>query len=231
VEILSEQDRLKRLQEVLTAWQSLLKQPPRSGAISDEQREQWLIDAMIKLAGPEIRAAYVEDPAACVYCDLFSMDDAATMKERVLAVIPKGMKRAGRTYTEKYAKVVGEHVKSCIATELANLKERLRAQAQKKEPEAFLSAVLDWPRSNAAVLLEEMTFKQRSGVLELLFTRTDTKVVCLGDEPEDEVLWRLWYVGLLQATDTVVRDLLEEENRPVIVLLGEAWGTPLSPEK
>jgi hypothetical protein len=223
---LTEKDRLEWLQKLLELWQQLLAGDPRSGEVSDEEREQKLIDRMIPIAAPEISGAFHEDFTARVFCDLFSIDDAATGEEQVLAVIPKGLKHAGHTFAESRDKPVGEHIKSCIAAELASLRDRLIVEAQDKSPEELLSVVLDWPRLNAAVLLEHLKFEQRSGLLELLFARTERKslYMWLGDEPEDELLWRIWYTGALQALHSATRS--DENSRPVITLLGEGWGKP-----
>jgi hypothetical protein len=228
---LTERERLERLQKYLELWQQLLARPPRSGKVSDEEREQKLIDKMIPIAAPEISGAFHEDFTARVFCDLFSIDDAAAGEEQVLAVIPKGLKYAGRTFAENCDKPVGEHIKSCIAAELASLRDKRIVETQKKSPEELLSVVLGWPRLNAAVLLEHLTFEQRSGLLELLFAHTELMEIRLEDEPEDELLWRLWYTAVLQVIDPAVRDLLEGIERPIIVLLGEEWGKPIPAEK
>ena len=228
---LTEKKRLERLQKHLELWPLLLAGAPRSGEVSDEEREQKLIDRLIPIAAPEISGAFHEDFTARVFCDLFSIDDAAAGEEQVLAVIPKGLNHAGRTFAENCDKPVGEHIKSCIAAELASLSDKRIVETQNKSPEELLSVVLDWPRLNAAVLLEHLTFEQRSGLLELLFAHTELMEIRLEDEPEDELLWRLWYTAVLQVIDPAVRDLLEGIERPMIVLLGEAWGKPLPAEK
>ena len=230
---LSEEDRLARLQEHLELWEVLLEKPSRPGTISDEQREKGLIDAVVRIAAQEIYEAFLEDPVACVFCDLFSIDDTDSMKKKVLAVIPEGLRQAARTYAWNRAKPVDEHVKSCMAAKLANLRDRLRTEALNKRPQELLPAVLEWPRPKAVVLLEHLTSEQRDGLLELLFERTDREslVVQLSDEPEDELLWRLWYTAVLQVIDPAVSDLLEGSDRPIFVLLGEAWGKRLSEGK
>jgi hypothetical protein len=228
---LTEKDRLEWLQKLLELWQQLLAGDPRSGEVSDEEREQKLIDRMIPIAAPEISGAFHEDFTARVFCDLFSIDDAAAGEGQVLAVIPKGLKHAGHTFAESRDKPVGEHIKSCIAAELASLRDKRIVEAQNRSTEELLSVVLDRPRLNAAVLLEHLTFEQRSGLLELLFAHTELMEIRLEDEPEDELLWRLWYTAVLQVIDPAVRELLGGIERPIIVLLGEAWGKPLPAEK
>jgi len=224
---LTEKERLERLQKYLELWQQLSAGARRSGEVSDEEREQKLIDRMIPIAAPEISGAFHEDFAARVFCDLFSIDDAAAGEEQVLAVIPKGLKHAGHTFAENRSKPVGEHIKSCIAAELASLRDKRIVEAQNKSPEELLSVVLDWPRPNVMVLLEHLTFEQRDGLLELLVARVGRSlVVSLKDKPEDELRWRIWYTLGLQAYDAKLSEVLREDTHPIFVPVGEVQKRP-----
>jgi hypothetical protein len=208
---LPEDDRLKMLRSLLVLWQRLQdERPPRDGATTDEQREEGLVDRIIEMSGPEIKAAVGDDRVARVFCDLWYVihhfpDDPTTDYTSVEGdntAVREGVRIAAENFSENRARPVSEHIKDSIAAELARLTARHIAETQKKSPEELLSTVLDWPRLNVAVLLEHLTFEQRDGLLELLFARVDRSlVVRLKDEPEDELQWRIWYTTVLQAYD------------------------------
>jgi hypothetical protein len=227
---LAEDDRLQRLQELLVMWQRLQDEHPlRDGAITDERRKEGLIDAIIDASAPEIVEAVVEDRVARVFCGLRYVVHhfpAGNATDRIsiegdLTAVREGIRTAGDKFGENRNKPVSEHVKDSIAAELARLTERQIVATQKKRPEELLSKVLDWCRHDVAVLLEYLTFEQRDGLLELLFARADRSlVVWLRDEPEDELLWRIWYTAVIQAYDWKLSKVLQEDTRPIFVPVG-----------
>jgi hypothetical protein len=229
---LSEDDRLKRLQSVLVLWQRLHDDRPlRDGTITDEQREDGLIDDIIKTSTPEIVAVVLEDRVARVFCGLWYAvhhfpNDPTTdyiSVEGDYTAVRTGVRIAAENFAENRARPVNEYIKNSIAAELARLREQRIAAARQKSPIELMSTVLDWPRLNVAVLLEHLTFEQRDGLLELLFARVGrSSIVWLKDEPEDELLWRLWYTAVLQAYDAKLSRVFQEETHPIFVPVGES---------
>jgi hypothetical protein len=184
----------------------------------------------------EIAAAISADRVAHVFCGIWYVVNCATGKIEVWSddrgdetVIRAGIEAAVDAFAQNRDKPVDEHVRSCIAAKLASLRDKRIAQTRKKKPEELLPDVVNWPRPNAAVLLEHLTFKQREALLLLLIGQVPRKsvVISLGEEPADELLWRIWYTAVLLADHPAMRQILEEADRPTIALLGEAWGEPL----
>jgi hypothetical protein len=234
-----EEDRLELVQEAFEAWQKLLSGAyPRLGGKPLEQIEdETLIEPLIRYVAKAIEAAVREDRVARAFCHLWyyihhfpdgSAEDYVEVRGDLTAIY-EGIRVAGRTFAENRDKPIDEHVKECVAAELARLRDRRIDEARKKNPEELLPDVLNWPRLNAAVLLEHLTFEQRNGLLDLLGARTGRKSLRmqLRDEPEDELLWRIWYTIVQQVIEPAVRERLEGKDRLVIVLLGEGWGKPL----
>jgi hypothetical protein len=227
---LSEEDRLTRLRQHLELWEGMLTGASRLGGISDEDREEALINSMIPLARPEIVAAVEEDRVACVFCGLWYVKYCDTGEETYLidpdrgddAAIRQGIRAAGHTFAENHDKPVDEHIKSCIAAELARLRDSRIQETQSKSPEDLLPAVLGWPLPNAAVLLEHLTLEQLNDLLPLLFARTEPKTRIITDPPKDELGLRIWYTGVLLANHPA----MNSSAQMVIIPVGEEWEPP-----
>jgi len=211
-------------------WQRLqYERPLRPGAITDEQRKESLIDAILDASAPEIVAVVLEDRVSRVFCNLWYVvhhypndsPDYISVEGDYTAV-REGIRIAAVEFANNRDKPISKYVKNSIAAELARLRGRRVAAARRQPPSELLSAVLGWQRPNAAVLLEQLTFPQRDGLLELLVARVDRSlVVWLRDEPEDELLWRIWYTAVLQAYDAKLSKVLRESTKPIFVPVGE----------
>jgi hypothetical protein len=184
---------------------------------------------LTELCEPEIVEAVQENFIGCVLCAVgFVVEDNEVIGVSYPDIIASaGIRRAVDTITKVGGnRTLHEHVKACAAEVFAECQAKAREEWRKLAPEEILPHIIRWSRLSAAVLLGHLTFEQRNGLLDLLFARTERKSLYmgLGDEPEDELLWRIWYTGALQALHPATRS--EEDNRPVIILLGEGWGKP-----
>jgi hypothetical protein len=184
---------------------------------------------LTELCKPEIVEAVQENFIGCVLCAVgFVVEDDEVVGVSYPDIIASaGIRRAGDTITKVGGnRTLHEHVKACAAEVFAECQAEAREEWRKLAPEEILPHIVRWSRLSAAVLLRHLTFEQRNGLLDLLFARTERKSLYmgLGDKPEDELLWRIWYTVNLQAVHPATRS--EEDNRPVIILLGEGWGKP-----
>lgn len=226
---LSKDDRLAQIRGILDLWQAMRADTYiRNGAIKDGQRENGLIDAVIEAALPEIVAVVLEDRVARVFCNLwyvvhhYSNDSPDLISvEGDYTAVREGIRSAADNFVNNRGKPVSEYIKNSVAVEFARHRDKHIAAVRRKRPEELLPVVLGWRRPNAAVLLEHLTFEQRGALLELLFARVDRSlVVPLEDEPEDELLWRIWYTGVLQAQDSKLREVLQKKDDRAVFVLG-----------
>jgi hypothetical protein len=217
-------------------WQWLQDERPlRDGAITDEKRKEELINHIIDASAPEIEAAVLENRVARVFCRIWFVvrhyPGNSTVEISIEGddtAVREGIRMAGDNFTKNRNTPIDEYIKASIATELARLTTRHIEATQKKSPEELLSAVLVSQRLNVMVLLEHLTFEQRNGLLDLLFTRTERKslYMWLKDEPEDELLWRIWYTAVLQAYDAKLSKVFQEDTHPIFVPVGELRRMP-----
>jgi hypothetical protein len=184
---------------------------------------------LTKLCEPEIVEAVQENFIGCVLCAVgFVVEDDEVVGVSYPDIIAStGVRRALDTITKVGGnRSLHEHVKACAAEVFAECQAEAREGWRKLAPEEILPHIIRWSRPSAAVLLGHLTFEQRNGLLTLLFARTERKslYMWLGDEPEDELLWRMWYTGALQALHSATRS--DKDSRPVIIPLGEGWRKP-----
>ena len=192
-----------------------------------KRHEETVMSNLTELCEPEIVEAVQENFIGCVLCAVgFVVEDDEVVGVSYPDIIASaGIRRAVDTITKVGGnRTLHEHVKACAAEVFAECQAEAREEWRKLAPEEILPHIIRWSRLSAAVLLGHLTFEQRNGLLDLLFARTERKslYMWLGDEPEDELLWRIWYTGALQALHSATRS--EEENHPIIILLGEGWG-------
>jgi hypothetical protein len=201
------------------------------GRISEaefKRHEETVMSILTELCEPEIVEAVQENFIGCVLCAVGYVveDDEVVGISYPDIIASAGVRRAVDTITKVGGnRTLHEHVKACTAEVFAERQAKAREEWRKLAPEEILPHITGWSRSSAAVLLGHLTFEQRNGLLDLLFARTEKKslYMWLGDEPEDELLWRMWYTGALQALHSATKS--EEDNSPVIILL-EGWGKP-----
>jgi hypothetical protein len=209
-----------------------LREDYKRGRISEaefKRHEETVMSNLTELCEPEIVEAVQENFIGCVLCAVgFVVEDDEVIGVSYPDIIASaGIRRAVDTITKVGGnRTLHEHVKACAAEVFAECQAEAREEWRKLAPEEILPHIIRWSRLSAAVLLGHLTFEQRNGLLDLLFARTERKSLYMGpgDEPEDELLWRVWYTGALQALHPATRS--EEDNRPVIILLGEGWGKP-----
>jgi hypothetical protein len=197
-----------------------------------EHRKAAALAKLRELCEPEIVEAVLENFVGCVLCAVgFSVEDGEVRDISYPAVVASaGVRRAAETITKIGGnRPLHEHVKACAAEVFEELRVEAREEWRKLAPEEILTHVVSWSRPAAAVLLANLTFKQREALLLLLIAQTPKQSVyiSLGEEPEDELLWRIWCTAVLLADHAAIKEILEKTGRPTIVLLGEGWGKPL----
>jgi hypothetical protein len=225
-------DREERIRRLFRDVLLPLREDYYHGRISEAEfkgYEETVMSNLTELCEPEIVEAVQENFIGCVLCAVGCVveDDEVVGISYPDIIASAGVRRAVDIITKVGGnRTLHEHVKACTAEVFAERQAEAREQWRKLAPEEILPHITRWSRPSAAVLLGHLTFEQRNGLLALLFARTEKKslYMWLGDEPEDELLWRMWYTGALQALHLATRS--EKDNRPVIILLGEGWGKP-----
>lgn len=226
------EDKHTRGESLCQLWRQLKAETPRSGAYSDEKREDHVIAAFAEEYAQEIIEAVAGDPVGRVFCGLWIVIDGKQARVRVdgdLTAILEGVRRVLDSYAENRKKPAGEQAKAYVSETLTEFREQRIARVRELTPAELLSAVLKVPRPNAAVILEHLTSEQQRDLLWLLQKRAGGKrlIFSPGDlslehEPDDGERWLMWYIARLIVTAPEVMGCFSDDSpRPTIVVLGE----------
>jgi hypothetical protein len=175
---------------------------PRSGSITDEEREYKIVSKLLELCGQEVFEAMAADTTGRVFCDLWLIVSPPTGKIHFRGdarIVLAGMARALRSFGKRndVATLVGEG----IAAELAERRDERVAALRKRKANEILPhlarGVSQGLHGNTAVHIDHLTEKQRNDLLAALrvHLREESVVyVRMDREPEDPHEWLFWYI-------------------------------------
>lgn len=140
-----------------------------------------------------------------------------------------GVLKAASTLRDKPGHSLLKHVKDCTAGVLKEAETDQREKLRRLPPEQLLDVVLSLSRPCAASILDRASFDQLSNlVVELVRRRLvnngATISLDLENEPEDALLWLLWYIFRLHAEEAGARGLLAKGQETPTVLLVNCKG-------
>jgi hypothetical protein len=155
-----------------------------------------------------------------------------------------GIYDAAQTLADQPGRDVLEYAKACFSKALAKFRAVVKRTIREAPPEQVLDTALELPSDGTSRMLDLLSNEQQREVIGLAMERLladprTKQVICgLGDEhePEDDLLWIVWYIGrsqdaALHAERIPVRD--RSGSRPTITVVGQ-WdehGRPKGPPK
>jgi hypothetical protein len=192
-----------------------------------ERRKAEALDKLRDLCEPEIVGALLENFVGCILCEIaFNVKDGEVVDISYPAVIASdGVHRAATTITKVGGnRSLREHVKVCTAEVFADYQAEVREEWRKLPPTDVLSCLVGRSRRACAVLLEQLTTKQRSELRGLLQTQPASNrsglPLRMDIEPKDQRRWVLWYLWRREMTQPETVNFLGGVPR-VVVALGE----------
>jgi hypothetical protein len=100
---------------------------------------------------------------------------------------------------------------------LSEHQEREIARLQGLKSADLVPALLSASRSNAALILDHPSFRQRHDLLALLKEHTERESIHLRlgleYEPKDFSLWLIWYAARLQVIEPAIECVFTEDKR------------------
>ena len=225
-------DKRVRGEGLCELWRLLKAEAPRSGANSDEEREDHVIAAFAEEYAQEIIEAVGGDPVGRMFCGLRIVVNAKHERVRIegdLTVVLEGVRRVLDSCAKNCKRLTDEQVKACVSATLAEFREKQIARVRERTPAELLPLVLNAARPMAAVILRHLTFEQRRDLLWLLQERAGGKRIIFSPddltaehEPDDRERWLIWYIVRLIVTDPRVKGRISDDSRRLtIVVLGE----------
>lgn len=174
---------MAQAQQLDHLWQWLQSGPPRSGAIRDEVRVERIVSELVRLCGPEIMAAMLENPAGRVLSGL----RISVLENRLRTTDRRGFIWG----TVRLAPVFNDWF--------------YRAEA-----ENLLPLLLSLPRPVVVTMGEYLNNQQRSGLRELLYRELGNRpvLILLDREPTEQRKWLYWYLWRWEMTQPGVKRTL-----------------------
>jgi hypothetical protein len=161
-----------------------------------------------------------------------ALEDGKRLIHRLICV---GVDRALTTAQDKRPAYLPKYVQDCMEQVV---REAIAVQETKLmaiQPEQVLKIVLRLSRLDAASVLDRLPFNQRNALIEHIHSQMGGKRVKvqlgLENEPEDPLLWTVWYVGHLHALEPEAEQAFTKEGRRpqtclLIDLSGELGAQP-----
>lgn len=205
------EDREVQARRICDLWRRLKEKPPRSGAVTDEKRRAELVEKLLYLCLPGVYEAVAQDHVSRVFCGLLIVCDTELKPKQIVgdfSTLREGARHALDTYPANRDKPVSVHVKTCVSEKLASWRDKSIARMRESRPEEVLSAVLEVPRYDAAVLLDHLSPEQCSDLKYALYPKlSESPVIHLQTdrEPEDVHSWVYWYLHRSQLTRPEVK--------------------------
>lgn len=186
------------------AWQQVKAGAPRSGAMSDTEREELVVTKLTELCAEEIIWALNDDLVGRVFCGIWLIVDykhSMAGWTGDASVLRAGVSRALQAKLNNETSDIVALIRTSVAQELAERRderiERLRSRKAKDILPGLLDLTCRNQHDNAAVFTNHLTGSQRSDLTALLFDRlTDDPAVYIrmDREPEEPERWLFWYI-------------------------------------
>jgi len=136
---------------------------------------------------------------------------------REVAVI--GVREAAQTLRDEPGRSLLEHIKVSVINVLKDAEVEQREQLRSLPPSQLLDIVLRLTRLEAAWVLDHLSFDQRNALIGFIHHRMGSQYVemRLGDkhEPDDPLMWAIWYLGRLHALEPQAKQAFTKEGRPL----------------
>jgi hypothetical protein len=223
-------DREERIRRIFReVWLPLLEDYHRSGISEAEfkRHEETIIGTLTNLCQPEIVGALLENFVGCVLCDVqFVVEGGKVVSISYPEIVASdGVRRSVDTITKVGGnRSLREHVKICAAEVFADCQAEVREEWRKLPPTEVLPYLVGRSRSACAVLLGELTDKQRSELRGLLHNQLAGNRAAvplrMDIEPKAQRRWVFWYLWRREMTQPETVSALGGVPR-VVVVLGE----------
>jgi hypothetical protein len=198
------EDRYKQALAWCKAWQQVKAGAPRSGAMSDTEREELVVTKLTELCAEEIIWALNDDLVGRVFCGIWLIVDYKNCRAGWTgdaSVLRKGISRALQAKLNNEESDIVTLIRTSVAQELAERRDERVERLRSQKAQNILSGLLDLARhnqhDNAAIFMNHLTGSQRSDLAALLFDRlTDdpTIYIRMDREPQEPERWLLWYI-------------------------------------
>lgn len=185
------------------AWQQVKAGAPRSGAMSDEEREERVVSKLVELCTEEIISALNDDLAGRVFCNVWLLVDYKHSKAGWLgdaSVLRAGIRRALNGRLGDQEADITTVIRNSVAQELAILRDERIKRLRGRKTTELLPDLLEVTRRNphnATVFADHLTNDQRSDLKVLLHDQLSDKSVIyirMDQEPEEPRMWLYWYL-------------------------------------
>jgi hypothetical protein len=127
--------------------------------------------------------------------------------------------RVVSTARDKRPANLPKYVQECAAEVARQDRAEQEARLRGLEPEQVLNLLLPSDCVGAASLLDRLSFGQRNALIKLILSRLGYEGILmlpLGPEPDEHLLWLLWYAMRLHLDEPSAKKLLaEDQDTPV----------------
>jgi hypothetical protein len=205
-----------RPQEALDLWKRWERWSDKDGAMAKRRADKALHELAV-FCTPEIAEALNTYKKSG---KLVLLDVAESVHELAhIAVL-----EAAQTLRDKPNRQLLVHVKDCAVEVLRETEAYQQEEARQLTPEQVVEMCTKRSRQYMAFVLEHLSFDQRNGlVVELMRRRLGPNgmglSLDLGNEPEDGLLWLLWYIFRLHVEEAAASGLLAKDQETPTVLL------------
>ena len=238
--------RRAQIQACWELWQRLKGGAPRTGATSDEEREDGVVSKLIELCNEEIVCALADDPVGRVFCKVWLVVDYKRGKARWVdnaRVIRAGISRALYEKLENQEADIVTLIRNSVAQELADRRDEGIKKLRGRKATEILPDLLETTRRNpydAAVCADRLTNDQRSDLKVLLHDQLSDRLVIrirMNQEPNEPRMWLYWYLYHSEFAlpenrhkmGGIPRDLLATRRGAVRANKSGGFITPLGP--